>query len=190
MMWPFILYHESIEQFHKSLDAPDPYPTMLHSGQKCAHFCFNGNHFVTIIIATKWLPQNFTQIITLGSCGVWGNFAHRVFEKKICSNSRPRIPLHHMVYYIRSEIQQRHLENPLINASINPSINQSYKWTNFWNDQLKLRCLIKCRLSYYYWLMTARNFDFPMVHFWLFKNVRKHRCFFYHRCRVRQVFYD
>ena len=29
----------SIDQFHKSQNAPDPYPTMLHSEQKCAHFC-------------------------------------------------------------------------------------------------------------------------------------------------------
>ena len=28
-----------IEQFHKSHNAPVPYPTMLHSEQKCAHFC-------------------------------------------------------------------------------------------------------------------------------------------------------
>ena len=28
-----------IDQFHKSQNAPVPYPTMLHSEQKCAHFC-------------------------------------------------------------------------------------------------------------------------------------------------------
>ena len=27
------------DQFHKSQNAPVPYPTMLHSEQKCAHFC-------------------------------------------------------------------------------------------------------------------------------------------------------
>ena len=31
-----------IEQFHKSQNAPVPYPTILHSEQKCAHFCLNG----------------------------------------------------------------------------------------------------------------------------------------------------
>ena len=29
----------SIDQFHKSQNAPVPYPTMPHSEQKCAHFC-------------------------------------------------------------------------------------------------------------------------------------------------------
>ena len=28
-----------IDQFHKSHNPPVPYPTMLHSEQKCAHFC-------------------------------------------------------------------------------------------------------------------------------------------------------
>ena len=28
-----------IDQFHKSQNAPVPYPTMLHSEQKYAHFC-------------------------------------------------------------------------------------------------------------------------------------------------------
>ena len=28
-----------IDQFHKSQNAPVPYPTMQHSEQKCAHFC-------------------------------------------------------------------------------------------------------------------------------------------------------
>ena len=28
-----------IDPFHKSKNAPDNYPTMLHSEQKCAHFC-------------------------------------------------------------------------------------------------------------------------------------------------------
>ena len=28
-----------IDLFHKSQNAPVPYPTMLHSEQKCAHFC-------------------------------------------------------------------------------------------------------------------------------------------------------
>ena len=28
-----------IDQFHKSQNAPVPYPTMLHSEQKCAYFC-------------------------------------------------------------------------------------------------------------------------------------------------------
>ena len=28
-----------IDQFHKSQNAPVPYPTMLYSEQKCAHFC-------------------------------------------------------------------------------------------------------------------------------------------------------
>ena len=28
-----------IDQVHKSQNAPAPYPTMLHSEQKCAHFC-------------------------------------------------------------------------------------------------------------------------------------------------------
>ena len=28
-----------IDEFHKSQNAPVPYPTMLHSEQKCAHFC-------------------------------------------------------------------------------------------------------------------------------------------------------
>ena len=27
------------DRFHKSQNAPVPYPTMLHSEQKCAHFC-------------------------------------------------------------------------------------------------------------------------------------------------------
>ena len=30
---------DGIDQFHKSQNAPVPYPTMLHSEQKCAHFC-------------------------------------------------------------------------------------------------------------------------------------------------------
>ena len=29
----------SIDQIHKSQNASVPYPTMLHSEQKCAHFC-------------------------------------------------------------------------------------------------------------------------------------------------------
>ena len=29
----------SIDLIHKSQNAPVPYPTMLHSEQKCAHFC-------------------------------------------------------------------------------------------------------------------------------------------------------
>ena len=33
----------SIDQFHKSQNAPVPYPTMLHSEQKCAHFCSEWN---------------------------------------------------------------------------------------------------------------------------------------------------
>ena len=32
-MWPDVIH-----QFKKSQNAPDPYPTMLHSEQKCAHF--------------------------------------------------------------------------------------------------------------------------------------------------------
>ena len=35
--WP---KQSQIEQFHKSQNAPVPYPTMLHSEQKCAHLCF------------------------------------------------------------------------------------------------------------------------------------------------------
>ena len=31
--------HMEIDQFHKSQNAPVPYPTMLHSEQKCANFC-------------------------------------------------------------------------------------------------------------------------------------------------------
>ena len=34
------LHHLWIVQFHKSQNTPVPYPTMLHSEQKCAHFCF------------------------------------------------------------------------------------------------------------------------------------------------------
>ena len=30
---------QEIDQSHKSHNAPDPYPTMHHSEQKCAHFC-------------------------------------------------------------------------------------------------------------------------------------------------------
>ena len=32
-------YRQLIDQFHKSQNAPVPYPTMLHSEQKCTHFC-------------------------------------------------------------------------------------------------------------------------------------------------------
>ena len=32
-----------IHLIHKSQNAPDPYPTMLHSEQKCAHFCSEWN---------------------------------------------------------------------------------------------------------------------------------------------------
>ena len=31
--------HDSIEQFHKSHNAPVSYPTIHHSEQKCVHFC-------------------------------------------------------------------------------------------------------------------------------------------------------
>ena len=31
--------HHTTDQFHKSQNAPVPYPTMVHSEQKCAHFC-------------------------------------------------------------------------------------------------------------------------------------------------------
>ena len=30
---------QKIDQFHKSQNAPVPYPTILHSEQKCTHFC-------------------------------------------------------------------------------------------------------------------------------------------------------
>ena len=30
---------DSIDLIHKSLNVPIPYPTMLHSEQKCADFC-------------------------------------------------------------------------------------------------------------------------------------------------------
>ena len=33
------VWHWSIDQCHKSQNGPVPYPTMLHSVQKCAHFC-------------------------------------------------------------------------------------------------------------------------------------------------------
>ena len=33
------LKHRSIDQFHNSLNAPVPYPTILHSNQTCALFC-------------------------------------------------------------------------------------------------------------------------------------------------------
>ena len=33
------VYSSIIDQFHKSQNAIVPYPTMLHSEQKCAHFC-------------------------------------------------------------------------------------------------------------------------------------------------------
>ena len=32
-------YMVTMDQFHKSQNAPVPYPRMLHSEQKCAHFC-------------------------------------------------------------------------------------------------------------------------------------------------------
>ena len=33
------LIDEIIDLIHKSQNAPVPYPTMLHSKQKCVHFC-------------------------------------------------------------------------------------------------------------------------------------------------------
>ena len=42
-----------IDQFHKSLNAPVPYPTMLLSEQKCAHFC------------SEW------SIVEYGTCAFW-----------------------------------------------------------------------------------------------------------------------
>ena len=33
------LRNHAIDQSHKSHNAPVPYPMMLHSEQKCAHFC-------------------------------------------------------------------------------------------------------------------------------------------------------
>ena len=35
----YTLVHFPIDQFHKSQNAPVPYPTMLHSEQKCAALC-------------------------------------------------------------------------------------------------------------------------------------------------------
>ena len=34
-----MLSDDSIDLIHKSQNASVPYPTMLHSEQKCAHFC-------------------------------------------------------------------------------------------------------------------------------------------------------
>ena len=36
---PMPEYTPTIDQFHKSQNAPLPYPRMLQSEQKCAHFC-------------------------------------------------------------------------------------------------------------------------------------------------------
>ena len=37
--WDRLIFIMGIDQFHKSQNAPVPYPTMLYSEQKCAHFC-------------------------------------------------------------------------------------------------------------------------------------------------------
>ena len=36
---PQLAKRHTIDRFHNSQNAPVPYPTMLHSEQKCAHFC-------------------------------------------------------------------------------------------------------------------------------------------------------
>ena len=38
LIW-YCLKGDAIDIIHKSQNAPVPYPTMLHSEQKCAHFC-------------------------------------------------------------------------------------------------------------------------------------------------------
>ena len=58
------------DQFHKSQNATVPYPTTLHSEQKCAHFCSEwsivgvgtGTFWDLLIrsIARMWMPENLT----------------------------------------------------------------------------------------------------------------------------------
>ena len=41
MQWSqCVQYHTKIDLIHKPHNTPVPYPTMLYSEQKCAHFCF------------------------------------------------------------------------------------------------------------------------------------------------------
>ena len=45
----------SIDQFHKSQDAPVPYHTMLHSEQKCGHFCSELSTVGTCAFCDLWI---------------------------------------------------------------------------------------------------------------------------------------
>ena len=62
----------AIDQFHKFQNAPVPYPTMLHSEQKCAHFC---SEWSIVGYGTGALPQcsiqNRNVHISVMHCGIW-----------------------------------------------------------------------------------------------------------------------
>ena len=66
---------DSMDQFHKSHNAPVPYPTMHHSEQKCAHFC------------SEWCIVGYG---TGALCDLWIRSIKSMlihFDPKIMSNS-------------------------------------------------------------------------------------------------------
>ena len=56
-----------IDKFHKSQNAPVPHPRMLHSEQKCAHFCSEWSilGYATGAFWDLWIRSNFILSLTV-----------------------------------------------------------------------------------------------------------------------------
>ena len=90
--WTIICHVFAIDLIHKSQNAPVPYPTMLHSEQKCAHFCSKWS-IVGYGPGTFWDLWNWSiDMLEYVAEIKWPPFRRRHF-KRIFLNENSRIAL-------------------------------------------------------------------------------------------------
>ena len=79
----------TIHLIHKSQDAPVPYATMLHSEQKCAHFC---SEWSIVIHKSQNAPVPYptmlhSELFWMEHCGIWNRcilgFVKLVYSMKV-----------------------------------------------------------------------------------------------------------
>ena len=92
----------AIDQFHKSQNAPVPYPTILHSEQKCAHFC------------SEW------SIVRYGTGAFWDLWIRSIYISKCCNISQTLVwycQIYHLINKTLSKIMnfQNHYVRNMLN---------------------------------------------------------------------------
>ena len=76
-------YRQLIDQFHKSQNAPVPYPTMLHSEQKCTHFCSEWSivGYGTGAFWDLWI-KSIWRLYCIATAEIWGLLRQMVSHDK------------------------------------------------------------------------------------------------------------